>query len=153
MNDRADDEPELTLRPPTPLRIYVAVFSAVWLGFVLAFLVGAVAAGRSSGAIVSVFMLAFGGWLGLRLFSLSVVATRQELVIRNYLTTRRIAKDHVEGFRIGSPSMGTFGRAVVALVPEDTVVSLDATARPFRWLGGERQLDSALSALRAWRAG
>jgi hypothetical protein len=124
----------------------------VWCGSVLAGFVAAVTAG-SVAVFIPLVMLAFGGWIGYRLFNLSVVATSQELIIRNYLATRRVAKDQVEGFRVGSPSMGSLGRAVVTLIRDDTAVSMDATARPFRWLGGERQLNQALSELRDWLSG
>ena len=152
MSDPDPGQNQLTLRLPKPLRIYVAVFMTVWTGFVLAGVVAAVAA-ETVAAVIPLVMLVFGGWIGYRLFNLSVVATPQELIIRNYLATRRVAKDQVEGFRVGSPPMGSVGKAIVTLIRDDTVVSMDATARPFRWLGGERQLNRALSDLRDWLTG
>jgi hypothetical protein len=69
------------------------------------------------------------------------------------MSTKRVPRPEVESFRIGSPSMGSFGKAVMALLRDDTVVGMDATARPFRRFGGQRQLDAALAELRVWLAG
>ena len=38
----------------------------------------------------------------------------------------------------------------MALLRDDTVVSIDATAQPLRRLGGQRRLDAAISDLRGW---
>lgn len=134
------------------MRIYVAVFSTVWCGFVLFGFVAALLDG-SAVALIPLGMFAFGATLAYRLLSLSVVATEEELIIRNYLSTRRLPRGQVESFRIGSPSMGSFGKAVMVLLRDDTVVSMDATARPFRGLGGQRQLDAAITRLREWLTG
>jgi hypothetical protein len=140
---------QVTIRPPRAMRIYVVVFTTVWCGFVIFGFVAAVVAG-SPAALIPLGMLAFGATLGYRLLNLSVVATEEELIIRNYLSTRRLPRGQVESFRIGSPSMGSFGKAVMVLLRDDTVVSMDATARPFRSFGGQRQLDAAITRLRQW---
>ena len=131
------------------MRIYIVGFTIFWCGFVLAgFIAGVV--NRTPAALVPRGMLAFGATLGYRLFNFSAIATEDELLIRNYLRTRRVPKAQVENFRLGSPSMGSFGQAVMALLRDDTVVSLDATAQPFKWFGGQRRLDTAIGDLRAW---
>ena len=134
------------------MRLYVAVFTVFWCGSVFAGFIAALIAGTVA-ALIPLGMFAFGSFLGYRLWNLSVVATRDELIIRNYLSTKRLPKGQVESFRIGSPSMGSFGRSVMALLRDDSVVSMDATARPFRRFGGERQLEAAISDLRGWLGG
>src|SRR4051794_41934275 len=109
----------------------------IWCGFVLAGLVAALTA-RSPAALVPLSMLVLGGWFGYRMFNLAVVATPGELVVRNYVSTRRGPKEQLEGFRPRAPSTGPFGKGGVALGRDDTVVSLDATARPLPRFGGGR---------------
>jgi len=145
----AVDPSDVTIRPPKIIRIYVAVFTTFWCGLVLAGFVAGLVDGTPA-ALVPLGMFAFGATLGYRLLRVSVVAHGDELVIRNYLSTRRVAKQQVEAFRLGSPSMGSFGQAAMALLRDDTVVSIDATAQPLRRLGGQRRLDAALADLRAW---
>jgi hypothetical protein len=143
---------QVTIRPPRAARIYVGVFTTVWCGLVFAGFVGAVLAGTPA-AVIPLGMFAFGCTLGYRLLNVSVVATEDELIVHNYFSTKHVPKLQGQSFRFGSPAMGSFGKAVMVLLRDDTVVSMDATARLFRWFGGQRSLEAEIAELREWLAG
>jgi hypothetical protein len=80
------------IRPPLPLRLYVAAFTLFWCGLLLSFGVRAVVDGKPAVLPVLALMLAFGGTIGIRLFRMSVMLLPDELVIRNHIRTRRVQR-------------------------------------------------------------
>jgi hypothetical protein len=66
----------------------------------------AAAAHRSPAMVIPLLMLAFGLTLGYRIFRLSVAVGPQDLLVRNFYRTRRIARAYVEGFWLEHPEPG-----------------------------------------------
>ena len=97
-------------------------------------------------------LAAYGGFILWRMFHLGLIAYPEEIVVRNAFKTRRLPKQSVDGFRIGSPTMPlSFGRTILVLVSDDTAVSADALV----WTGigkrGNARLEHLLAQLRDWR--
>jgi hypothetical protein len=131
----------VVLRPPVFTRVYGVVFVAA----VVAYLV--VSAVRSDVPIwPSLFFAAFALVLLWRINGQSAVADGEELRIRNFATTRTLARSSVEGFAEG-PYNG--GRAVFARTP-DGLHALAATADLLFVPGARRRLDDRLARLESW---
>lgn len=71
--------------------------------------------------------------------------------MRNHYRTRRYSWDEVEGFRVGTPTMGMpVGKVVHALLADGSIIALDVTMRPWLLSKSKAKLDRHLEALRAW---
>ncbi len=138
-----------SIRTPIVLRIYIVAFLAVWsgflsIGFVLLLIHG------SPVALVPALMLAFGLTLGYRMFRLSVVADEHGLTVRNYYTTKRLAKSDIEEFRIGRASNQPMGKTIHILLQDKEILSIDAASRVSITDRGKRRLTERLTNLETW---
>jgi hypothetical protein len=131
------------------MRVYVAAFGTVWCGAVLFGLVAALIH-RLSVAIIPAGMLAFGVTLTYRLFRISAVADRDTLTVRNYFTTKRLARSDIEEFRIGRASNQPIGQTIHVLLRDKGILAIDAAARPYATRRGKLQLAERQAKLEAW---
>jgi len=101
----------IVFRAPLHFRILTVVGALVAAGG--GFFVATGASHFGPGNIVTfIVFAAFVATLGYRQFVLSVIVRGNELVVRNYLTTRHIPRDHIRGFDWGRPSTGQ-GRTIL----------------------------------------
>jgi len=136
----------LEIRLPYGFRIYIVVFGLVWCGFVVSALVTA----ESGVVVIPLLMLVFGGTLMFRMANLAVIADDSGLRVRNSFRTRRFTWDEVEDFRIGSPAMMPYGKAVHALLHDGQMIPLDATMGPWFFSRSRAKLEGYVSDLRWW---
>lgn len=139
------------IRPPWPLRVYVAGFTGLWCALTISFAVTAAEHGKLAGVIPLLFILAVGVTFGVRLFRMSITLKSDELVIRNVLRTRRVQRRDVEGFRSGAMTGQPIGRTIYALLRDGSVVPLDVAGRMYRFGRGRALLDERLALLERWR--
>lgn len=144
----ATDRPDV-IRLPLALRAYVVVFSCIWCGSVFAGLIAAAVHG-SPAVVILLIMLTIGLTLGYRIFRLSVALGPQDLLVRNYYRTRRIARADVEGFRQGALSQQPFTRAIYVLLRDGTLLPLDVTGRPIFFGRGTTRLEDRQQLLQRW---
>ncbi len=137
------------IRQPLAARAYVVVFMCIWCGGVFAGLIAAAAHG-SPAVVILLLMLTFGLTLGYRIFLLSVTLGPQDLLVRNFYRTRRIARADVEGFRQGALSQQPFTRGIYVLLRDGTVFPLDVTGRPNFFGRGKTLLDNRTQLLQRW---
>ena len=131
------------------MRAYVAVFGAVWCGFVAVALV-ATLIHRPAIAILPAAMLAFGATLTYRGFRISAVADGDTLTVRNYFATKRLTRSDIEDVRVGRASNQPIGQTVQLLLIGKRILSIDAAARPYLTRRGKRQLAEGQAKLEAW---
>ena len=136
----------LEIRLPYGFRIYIVIFGVVWCAFV----VSAVFTVDSTAALIPVLMLVFGGTFMFRMANLAVFADDSGLRVRNCFRTRRFSWSEVEDFRIGSPAMMPYGKAVHALLRDGEMIPLEATMGPWFFSRSRRKLDGYVSDLRSW---
>jgi hypothetical protein len=79
--------------------------------------------------VIPVLMFVFGTTLGYRLFRLSVALGPDDLLVRNYFQTRRVARAEVEGFRMGPMSTQPFRQTIYLLLSDGSVLALDVVGR------------------------
>jgi len=144
----------MEIRPPRLVRAYGAIFTVLWCGGVAAFAFAA-ARRHSPAVVIGVLMFIAGAALGYRLFRLGVTADGDALTVRNNTRTRVLARRDIEGFRIGSPGTGRLptSRAVLVLLRDDTVLTLDVTAALPLGNRGRRRVEEQLEQLRRWLGG
>jgi phage head maturation protease len=82
--------------------------------------------------------------------TLAVAATPDELIVRNLLSTKRIPKGQIEGFRIASRSARDLRKTIVVLLLDDSMLDLTVTSRPALLSTGQRKLQTQLEELRHW---
>lgn len=140
----------IRIRLPRLVRLYVVAFSVVWCGMAGSGLAAALARG-SPVVIIAIFMLISEAVLAFRLFRLAVISEQGSLVVRNVWRSRGLPRADVEGFRVGAGPMGQpFMKCLYALLKDETLVSLDVTARPMFIPKSMQRLDRHLQALRTW---
>ena len=137
------------IRPPLAARAYVVVFVCIWCGSVFVGLIAAAVHGSPT-VVILFLMLTFGLTLGYRIFRLSVVLGPQDLLVRNFYRTRRIARADIEGFRQGGLSQQPFTRVIYVLLRDGTVFPLDVTGRPYFFGRGKTLLDDRTRLLQSW---
>jgi hypothetical protein len=149
-DDDASVEPRVEIRQPRALRVYIVVFGCIWCAGVIAG-IGVTAAALSPTVFIPLAMLAFAAFFFSRIYRISVVSEGDELVVRNWFTTRRLRRADIEDFRIGSagPSY-PFGKSIYAMLNDGTVLSLDVLARPAFTARSRDRLARALAELKGW---
>ncbi|WP_432540702.1 hypothetical protein [Kineococcus sp. SYSU DK002] len=142
---------DLDVRAPRWARIYTVVFATAWLSLLGSLAVRGLRDG-DAGALVTVPMAAVGIVLFSRLLLLRARTHGEELVVRNALRTRRIRRADVEDVRTGAPRGGplTVGEAVLVLVRDGSMVSVEATTRTGWTAPGRRELAENRERLLAW---
>ncbi len=139
----------LEIRLPYGFRIYILIFGIVWCGFV----VSALFTADSGVVLIPLLMLVFGGTLIFRMANLAVIADDSGLRVRNYFRTKQFTWSEVEDFRIGSPAMMPYGKAVHALLRDGEMIALDATMGPWFFGRSRAKLEGYVSDLRSWLPG
>ncbi|WP_345711900.1 PH domain-containing protein [Kineococcus glutinatus] len=139
------------MRAPRWTRIYICLFAVVWLGLLGSFAVQGLRE-ADPGALITVPMAALGIFLFSGLFLLRTRTEAGELVVRNVMRTRRIRREDVEDVRTGKPQGGplTVGEAVLVLVRDGSMVSLEATMRTGWTARGRQELIDSRERLLAW---
>ena len=95
-------------------------------------------------------MFAFGTTLGYRLLRTSVALGPDDLLVRNYVRTRRVPRAEVEGFRVGSISNQPLRRTIYLLLRDDSVLPLDAVGRFYVSARSEAVLAERMRLLQRW---
>jgi hypothetical protein len=130
------------------MRVYIGLFGLFWCGAVFAGLVQMLFRPES---LFLVGMLAFGGTITYRSFRMEALADVNGLLVRNYFRTKRFQWAEVEGFRLGSPTMGMpVGKTIYALLTNGEMISLDVTMRLGLLPSTRRKRDAFLGDLRRW---
>ncbi len=142
---------DLDVRAPRWARVYICCFAALWLGLLASFAVRGLREG-DAGALITVPMAAVGVFLFTRFFRLRARTQGEELLVRNTMRTRRIRRADVEDVRTGTPQGGplSIGEAVLVLVRDGSIVSVEATMRTGWTATGRRQLAESRERLLAW---
>lgn len=119
--------PSVRIRPPLWTRLYFVGFGVIWTGVLVASAVEAPHAAIPSAAA----MLAFGALIIWSRLHLGVTATDDHLVVHNRITTSRLTRSEIEGFREGpAPNQGLpFSHCVYALTRDGRVLPLVVTSR------------------------
>jgi hypothetical protein len=78
-------------------------------------------------ALAPLAMLVVVVALGWRWSRVEVVGSDTDLIVRNLLTTRRIPRRSIDGFRLGGSSREFPGRAIRAVLEDGSTVVLTAT--------------------------
>ena len=138
-----------SIRPPRAMRLYVAVFGLFWCGIVFFGFVEALLH-RATVAIIPGVMLAFGITLTYRLFRVSAIAEDDALTVRNYFTTKRLARSDIEEFRIGRASNQPVGKTIHILLRDKGILAIDAAARPCVTRRGKMHLAQRQASLDTW---
>jgi hypothetical protein len=140
--------PAVVIRPPNCYRVFIAGFMVLWIAAAIGSSISAAA--RGSWAIVPIVLcfVAVGCAHGWRMIGVSVEAGADILVVRNYFRTRRIPRQSIEGFRVGTTAMGP--KTVVVLVDDGTVLSTEAPMLLGKNFGRKERLDDVLAQLRGW---
>jgi hypothetical protein len=123
----------------------------LWCGITVTAAV-AIALDGSAAALIPTFMLAFGLTLGYRLLLLGVDLAPDELVIRNSFRTWHVAREDVDGFRVGEYAGNPFVRTIYLLTRDGAIVPLEVAARPYRGARGQASLAKRMGALQGWLA-
>lgn len=140
------DVDHTVFRLPLHKRVLTVIGVAV---FAIGCIAAACASHAPAGGIVtvSVFM-ALAVAMGYLMFGVSVTVQGEELVVRNYWTTRHIPRGYIRGFDRGRPSMGQ-GRTIVVDTGMSTV-PLDALVVWPDLHSSDDQRQVALSYLSSW---
>ena len=138
---------QVLIRPPLFTRIYVAVFVTVWLAFVVAL---TLIHRHGPSPVVGVVFVVFGVGLGYSLLRLGVRSGPDGvLVVRNSFSSRRLTREEIEGFQIGTNSGGRLGQSgVQAVLHDGTAYGFDVCRTPFGF--GSQRLNNQLDQLNAW---
>ena len=132
----------------TGLRLYIAVFAAIWIGSLMWIVVG-----EGESWALPVIMSLVGALFFVRFFGLAVEVGPEDVVVRNLLRTHRLPWERIDGFRVqrglgfGSP----LGRTATLLYDGDEAVTIDATMRSWAFTGGHRQVQEMVARLQASR--
>jgi hypothetical protein len=139
------------IRPPLSQRVGAVAFGGVWCVVLLSAFVVVIQHG-SAVALMLLGMFVAGSVMIYRYCRLAVEIRPDHLVIRNWLRTRRVARDEIEGFREG-PKL-SFGNAstVFALLKDGRTLSLDGAEHPMFLTSsyGRTQVEAHLQTLRTW---
>lgn len=136
----------LVLHLDRRFQVLLAAYFGVCGGIVLIFTI--VAALREPlVALAPLAMLAVVVGLGWRWTSVEVVGNNSNLIVRNLLTTRRIPRSSIDGFRLGGSSREFPGRAIRAVLGDGSTVVLTATGHHSPDTPGD---DLRLTQLEAW---
>jgi len=138
---------------PPVMRAYAALAVCVFGVVGAVMLVSAVADGQVAVVVFTVVWLVLALTLAYRMLRASVVLDHDELLVRNFLRTRRLPRGEVEGFRSGSYGVMSFSRCVFALLRDGTVMALDVTIRPGLPGRSRPTRDAGLRQLQAWLTG
>lgn len=147
--DRGDG---FTLRRPRGWRIASAVLLPVWIGWLGFVLLGADERPPPAFLVIAALMVAYGVAMTIRTVRLAVVATAEELVVRNLWGTHRIPRSDITGFSTGRYQR-VGHRTVYADRRSGRAVRLMALEQSFPLPGRERDVEPDLDRLEGWRAG
>jgi hypothetical protein len=137
----------LTLRLDRGFRALLVAWSSVVGLFILLF---AIVAARHRPLLVLVPLVMLGliaAW-GWRWTQEAVIGTDTDLIIRNLLTTRRIPRQSIRGFRLGGSTLEYPGRAIRAVLDDGSTVVLAATGR---YSAPSADHEARLAQLQEWR--
>ncbi|MBO0830601.1 MAG: hypothetical protein J2P28_08015 [Actinobacteria bacterium] len=137
------------IRRPLAVRVFQVFFPSILCCGVLAYLILAAVDG-SPAVVIPLVMLAIGLTICYRVFRLSVALRPQDLLVRNYFRTRRIARADIAGFCQGAVGHRPFTRMIYVLLRDRTVLSLDTTARPCLFGLGATLLEDRMQLLQRW---
>ncbi len=141
---------EIVLRWSRWERIAYIAFFAVWLAFVLlAFRSGL----TGSDNVFLVLLLAFGAASFVRMLGVSVQARGDELMVRNPLRTPRIPRSDIERFSIARFARAGRASAYAERRGGGRDLRMVALEQPLPRPGREREVESKLDRLEAWRTG
>jgi len=98
-------------------------------------------------SVVAAGLFAAVAW---RWSRVGVRSTRGALIVRNFASTRIIARQSVAGFRLGGVRRKYAGRAIRVLLTDGSSVVIAATER---YSGSPVHHDEQLARLRIWLAG
>jgi Bacterial PH domain len=144
---------ELTLRWSRGDRIAYTVFFSGWLVFVLLALRSGVRGSDRLLLVLPGVMLAFGATTFVRMLRVSVQVRGDALVVRNPLRTHRILRSDIERFSIGRFARAGQARAYVERRDGRRDVPMFALETPLPRPSREREVESKLDRLEAWRTG
>lgn len=132
-------------------RIAYIAFFAVWCAF-LVVIFWRSTDGSTLFRVVPGLMLAFGVVTFVRMLGVSVRTRGDELVVRNPLRTIRLTRSDIERFSIGRYARQGQARVYVERHsgPDVRMVALE---QPLPRPGREREAESKLDRLEAWRTG
>ncbi|MBV9821585.1 MAG: hypothetical protein JO144_05025 [Actinobacteria bacterium] len=141
---------QVDLRLPLVIRLYVGAFLVLWVG-----MLGWTTIVHHNGPslIFGVVFLVVGCAIGYRMLRLGVSSDADgALLVRNNLGSRRLTRDDVEEFRLGSNGGARLGqRGIQALLRNGTTFGLDVSRTS---LGlGQQRLNRQLDELNAWLRG
>lgn len=145
----------MRFRPPLLIRLWTVAFGLVWCGFVVVALTRTLGSEEAlpATALIPAAMLVLGVTLLTRLLRLGVDVHAEEMVVRNYWRTHRLARSGVEDFRVGDgPSNGP-GKVLYALTRDGDMVRPDVLASALSGGRGREKLDRRREQLREWLRG
>ena len=141
---------EIDFRIPQPFRTFsVGWFSVLALAAVFSAIEAALH-GALTELLLSVVAAGLFAAVAWRWSRVGVRSTRGALIVRNFASTRIIARQSVAGFRLGGVRRKYAGRAIRVLLTDGSSVVIAATER---YSGSPVHHDEQLARLRIWLAG
>lgn len=138
---------QIIIRPPLVARVAVVSFGVFWVGEVLG--TGLFGGGDFAGSLAgSVVMAAFGAVVCWRSATLAIRTDGAELVVRNALRTYRLRRTDIADIRAGRLTWPQWGRTILVLMRDGTVITPEAS----RGMFGKRPDEQQVEQLRRWLA-
>lgn len=148
----------IEIRLPKAARLFYVGFSSLWCSFGL-FIAVVLAASGSPLALIPVAMVILGGGIGFRLVHLRALTQADELLVRNYFRTYRLARERIKDFSIDryggvsvAPHSVSIGWTFVieARLSDDKLIPLEVTRWPRLAPRTSTTLERQLAGLRSW---
>jgi hypothetical protein len=147
-SEGAQDQVNVSIRLPFPVRIFVLVYSACWTAFVTLMMI----IGRPvASVLVGIAFICFGFFASGRMLRLGIDATGNgRLIVRNGWTTRAFSRSDIEDFRLLKRG-SAFGQKSIVMLLTPTHDSLIVDVTRTVGLGfGRSRVDRQLQLLRDW---
>ena len=138
----------LIIRPPGRFRAFVVAYSTACIAFLAAGLTVGVIHG-SWGALVVALPIAGLAALAVRGTSLQATVEGENLIVCNWLTTRRFSRVSIKAFRLGGSVAGPGRNAIQVVDAEGATHPISASVSPW-YLNTRAEQGRWMSNLEGW---
>ena len=130
------------------LRLYTACFGLLWAAAMIAFWINVRTIGE---ALVALFMTGYGLFVCLRVYTAFVRTDGNQLIVRNYLSTKVFEKQNIDSFSVGNPQLSTpWGRTIFVRLKSNKIFPLHVTLRTGVGRRSKKRQAERLAAMQAW---